>query len=99
MKSHHTQSYKKNNLMIKSTAKNNYKKKFFSTRSNTQDKPHNNININNLSKNKIKKEKTTIKNKEEFPKKFNNTTNVTSSLNSDITNKSNSQNYKNKINQ
>ena len=42
-------SLKKNNFIIRSTAKNNSKKKYFSSRSNTQDTPHNNININNIS--------------------------------------------------
>ena len=97
------QTNKKNNLIIRSTTKNNSKKKYFSTRSNTQEVPHNNININNLSPNKSKKNKSKNNslnnNKEDYPQKINNITNVTSSLNSDVTNKSNSQNYKIKINQ
>lgn len=40
-------SIKKNNFLIRSTAKNNSKKKYFSSRSNTQDTPHNNRKINN----------------------------------------------------
>lgn len=94
------QSYKKNNLIIRGKSKNKSKKIFFPSRSNTQEVPHNNININNLSPNKSKNKNISLNNnKEKNPQKYHNMTNVTSSLNSDITNKSNSQYYKTKINQ
>ena len=103
---HHTKSCNKksSNLNIRSTTKNSYKKKYFSSRSNTQDIPHTNINIKNSSTNKSLKKKNTNNvlnknNKEECPKKFTDITNITNSLNSDNTSKSNSLNYKNKINQ
>jgi hypothetical protein len=99
MNSHYTPSYNKNNLIMRNVTKNNNKKKYFSSRSNTQDKPHNNINIKSLSTNKPKKNRNSINNiikNEQIPKKY---TNITSSLNSENTNKNNSHNYKYKINQ
>ena len=100
MKSGNTQTNRKNNFIIKSKAKYNYKKKYYSSRSNTQEVPHNNLNIKNISKNKAIKTKNSINNnKDDLQKNYNtNITNLTSSLNSEITNKSNkSSNYKNKI--
>ena len=98
-----SQIYNKNNLIIRSTVKKNIKKKYFPSRSNTQEVPHKNININNFSTDKSKKknkqDNSMNNKKDEQIKKFNNLTNVTSSLNSDFSNKSNSQNYKSQINQ
>ena len=53
---HHSKSFnKKNNLIIRSITKNNNKKKYCSSRSNTQEIPHTNINFKISSTNKSKK--------------------------------------------